>query len=96
MTAFLYSRTALLATWNKGTSPVLVTVVVRPVKSSHTVCAFRLDEGKLRYFDNDILRADSYDSYEEIARVISQGSLKLVCWDVRGPADFELKEFHTI
>jgi hypothetical protein len=74
--------------------PVLLTVILRPVQSSHTVCIFTAPHGDLCFFDNDLLRSDNYRSYNEVAAKISQQAKRLVCWDVRNPFTLELLEFH--
>ena len=45
--------------------PVLLTAILRPVQSSHTVCVFTAPHGDLCFFDNDLLRRN-YHSYDEI------------------------------
>ena len=84
----------LLFRWNPGCQPVLITAIVRPVGSSHTVCAFNNPEGGLWFFDNDSLIRESYDSYSDIVARISEGAIRLVCWDVRNPRSFEIIEYH--
>lgn len=83
----------LLHRWHTGSSPVLVTALVRPVKKSHTVCAFTSPQGALCYFDNEKLRRGSFDGYKHIVERIRK-DLQLVCWDVRNPFTFEIVEFH--
>ena len=36
------------------------------------------------------------EEYEGIVKKISQGSKKLVCWDVRDPFTFEMLEFRKL
>jgi hypothetical protein len=85
---------ALLHRWNVETRPVLITAVTRPVRSSHTVCAFHSTGSNLCYFDNASLRTGPYGSYGEIAAEISRNAKKLVCWDIREPATLAPVEFH--
>jgi len=86
----------LLHRWNLNNNPVLVTVMVRPVRSSHTVCVFTTSQGSLRFFDNDSLRSESYQKYDEVVATISQHTRRLVCWDIRNPKTLELVEFHKM
>ncbi|MFC1916305.1 hypothetical protein ACFLW4_06425 [Chloroflexota bacterium] len=87
---------ALLNQINKDYSPALVTVMMRPIRSSHTVCAFKTPLGGLWIFDNDSLRRVECRKYAEIAILISQQAERLVCWDVRNPATLDMIEFHKI
>lgn len=87
---------ALLSGWDANSRPVLVTALVRPVRQSHTVCAFSSPDGALSYFDNSVLHSGDCASVEEIVASISHGSQRLVCWDVRDPLTFELLEFHIL
>ncbi len=84
----------LVHRWNPDCRPVLVTALLRPVKKSHTVCAFSTQGGSLSYFDNSTLHDDECSSYEEIVAKISRDSQRIVCWDVRSPTTFEMLEFH--
>ncbi len=84
----------LLRQWNPNCHPVLVTAMLRPVRASHTVCVFIATQGDLCFFDNNSLRCDSYQTYDEIVARISQHAKKLVCWDVRNPVTLEMLEFH--
>jgi hypothetical protein len=84
----------LLFRWNPDYKPVLVTAIVRPVSLSHTVCAFNNLEGDVWFFDNDSLRRESYDSYNDVVAAISEDAKRLVCWDVRNPRSFEIVEYH--
>jgi hypothetical protein len=79
--------------WN--TNPVLITAIVRPVRSSHTVCGFSNSEGTLNFFDNSSLRRGDFNTYADIVAWI-KGDAKLVCWDVRNPVTFEVVEFHRV
>ena len=84
----------LLQRLNPDYKPLLLTALVHPIGKSHTVCVFVSDTGKLRVFDNYSLKAKEHDVYDSIIQRISQGSRKLVCWDVREPDTFVLVEFH--
>jgi len=86
----------LLRNWNPVTTPVLLTVITRPIRAGHTVCVFVSPEGNLHYFNNATLRAGGYHSFLEIAHEISPIPRRLVCWDVRHPEDFALIEFHKV
>lgn len=83
----------LLYRWNPNCSPVLVTAMVRPVRASHTVCVFTAPQGSLCFFDNNSLRCDDCQTYDEVVARISQGAQRLVCWDVRDPITLEMLEF---
>lgn len=84
----------LLRQVDPACNPVLVTVLVRPVRKSHTVCAFSGAEGRLCFFDNSLLRSEGFESYGAVAAEISRSAGRLVCWDVREPATLHLREFH--
>jgi hypothetical protein len=86
----------LLRRWNPNCNPVLVTAMLRPVRASHTVCAFTAPQGSLCFFDNYSLRCENYQTYEEIVTKISRHARRLVCWDVRNPITFEMLEFHRL
>ena len=86
----------LLRRWDPNCSPVLVTAMVRPVRASHTVCAFTPSEGSLCFFDNYSLRLDNCQTYDEVVAKISQHAHRLVCWDVRNPVTLEMLEFHRL
>lgn len=85
---------ALITHYDPSINPVLVTVMVRPIRSSHTVCAFRTTEDTLCFFDNDRLRCGNYQKYADIIASISKDTKRVIAWDVRNPATFELVEFH--
>lgn len=86
----------LLHRWNTDSNPVLVTVMLRPVRSSHTVCVFTTPQGSLGIFDNDSLQYENYQTYEEVVASISQHAQRLVCCDVRSPVTLEMLEFHRL
>ena len=84
----------LLRRWRPNCNPALVTVLVRPIRASHTVCVFASPQGGLWFFDNASLSCEDYQTYEDIAVRITEHTHKLVCWDVRNPITLELVEFH--
>ena len=90
---FAVLAAALLASWDQSTDPALLTVMLRPVKQSHTVCAFSTPDG-FRYFDNSRLRDGTYASYGEVADAVSQRGQRMVCWDVVDPETLRVREFH--
>ena len=73
--------------------PVLVTAMLRPIRRSHTVCAFHVSDGKLWFFDNAHLRRRDYETYAEIVDEIT-GQARVVCWDVVQPDTLKTIEFH--
>ena len=84
----------LLRRWSVESSPVLVTVMVRPAQQSHTVCVFK-HNGNLWYFSNWELRQGDFHSYQDIVAQVTGSDKKLVCWDVVAPDTLETLEFHT-
>jgi len=86
---------ALLYHYDPDCKPVLLTVMVRPVSLSHTVCVFTGPQGDFWFFDNFCLRNEGYRTYEEIVEKISKKAVRLICWDVRSPKTLEALEFHT-
>lgn len=74
-------------------NPLLITVMLRPIRSSHTVCAFNNAEGGISFFDNDSLRGNCA-TYHEVVEQISRSSKQLVCWDIRKHDTLEMIEFH--
>jgi len=92
---FAILAATLLQKWQPGYQPVLITAMLRPVRNSHTVCAFRASGEVIWFFDNSVLRRGDFKTYAEIVAGI-KGDARLVCWDVRNPATFELIEFHRI
>ena len=93
---FAILAAALLHQWDPDCKAVLLTVMVHPFQSSHTVCAFNNPNGTVSFFDNGRLRDENCQTYLDIAVKISAGSKKLICWDVRDPATFDRLEFHTV
>ena len=86
----------LLNQWNPNCTPVLVTAMVRPIRASHTVCAFKAPMGGLWLFDNDSLRRVDCINYDDVVTLISKGVQRLVCWDVRNPVTLEMAQFHKV
>ena len=84
----------LLHRWDSNYHPVLITALVRPIKASHTICAFVGPAGDLCLFDNSFLRCENYQTYDEVVTSIGQRAQRIVCWDVRNPDTFEMLEFH--
>jgi hypothetical protein len=91
---FAILSSTLLHKWIPNSKSVLLTVIIRPVKRSHTVCVFSLPGKKLRVFDNASLHDEEYDTYTAIMSKISKNKGRLVCWDVRDPQTFDIVEFH--
>jgi len=84
----------LLNNWDTSCNPVLVTAIVRPVRASHTVCAFLAPQGDIWFFDNYSLRRENCHTYDDVVSKIIQPNHKLVCWDARDPITLELREFY--
>lgn len=74
-------------------NPVLVTAMVRPMQKSHTVCAFKRNDG-LWFFDNHVLRREDCQTYADVAAKITQDVDRVLCWDVVKPDTLEPLEFH--
>ncbi len=88
---------ALLNQLHPAYKPVLLTVMVRPLRFSHTVCAFSTKQSNQTwFFDNYSLRQDEWQTYAEVAAEISKPPLRLVYWDVRHPVTLDLMEHHVI
>ena len=87
---------ALLNKLDNSHNPRLVTVMVRPVRESHTVCAFSVSEDTLWLFDNGSLRRVDCKTYADVADMISKHPKRLVCWDVRDPILLDKIEFHKV
>ena len=87
---------ALLNRLHQDYKPALLTVMVRPLRFSHTVCAFSSRQGQIWFFDNYSLRRGEWQTYTEVVAEISKPPLRLVCWDVRNSATLELIEFQVI
>jgi len=86
----------LLNQWNPNYRPVLLTAMVRPIRASHTVCAFTTPQHSLWFFDNYLLRREDCPTYDNVVAKISQSAQRLVCWDVREPATLKMIEFHRV
>ena len=83
----------LLQRWTAAADPVLITAIVRPIQSSHTICAFRHGQGLL-FFDNEQLRRGDFQEYGDVVARFTQSAKRLVCWDVVKPDTLETLEFH--
>ena len=83
----------LLRRWDPATGPVLLTVMMKPYKSSHTVCVFR-EGDNIRFFDNASLNDGLYQDYGGVVSKLSADADKLICWDVVDPASLQALEFH--
>ena len=90
---FAVLAAALLHQWQPETNPVLITAMLRPVRKSHTVCAFNVPGAGLWFFDNYTLRRGRYRAYADIAAEV-QGKARVVCWDVVDPDTLQTLEFH--
>lgn len=85
---------ALLLHLDPRCRPVLVTAMLRPLRSSHTVCAFDAPEGGVLFFDNDSLRREGCQGYGDVIAKVSERADRVICWDVRDPSSLDLIEFH--
>ena len=85
---------ALIRQYDSSSHPVLITVMVQPIRSSHTVCAFRTSQDMISFFDNSRLRSENCQKYEDIVALISKDVKRVIAWDARNPDTFELIEFH--
>ena len=93
---FAVLAAALLTSWEASSDPCLVTVMLRPVRKSHTVCAFK-DREALKFFDNARLDNGVYETHSQLAENVSKGRRgRLVCWDIVDPATLKLREFHGV
>ena len=86
---------ALLERWGASSEPSLVTVMLRPVRQSHTVCVFR-EGGDLRFFDNARLNEGVYKTYAQVVEKVAERGSRLVCWDVLHPETLTAREFHRV
>ena len=91
---FAVLAAALLRQWQPESGPVLITAMLRPVRKSHTVCAFNVPGAGLWFFDNYTLRRGRYRTYADIAAEV-QGKARMVCWDVVDPDTLQTLEFHV-
>ena len=92
---FAVLASSLLQQWQPSSNPVLITAMLRPVRRSHTVCAFYASEQELWYFDNASLRQGSYHTYDEIVDMV-KGDAGLICWDVVDSNTLNTIEFHQV
>ncbi|MFC2033403.1 hypothetical protein ACFLUB_02640 [Chloroflexota bacterium] len=92
---FAVLASSLLHQWQPSSKPVLITVMLQPIRRSHTVCAFNGSEQELWYFDNASLRQGSYRTYDEIVDTV-RGDAELICWDVVEPSTLNTIEFHQV
>ena len=90
---FAVLAAALLQRWDASTDPVLLSVVLRPLRRSHTVCVFR-HGGALRFFDNARLRPEPYATYADVAVAVAQRGRTLLCWDVASADPLRARETH--
>ena len=90
---FAILASELLRRWDPGADPVLVTAIVRPTQSSHTVCAFKHGDG-LAFFDNDYLCRGDFQEYGDVVAEFTRAAKALICWDVVKPDTLEVLEFH--
>lgn len=90
---FAILAAALLEQWQPSSSPVLLTAMLRPIRRSHTICAFYASGGVLCFFDNKLLRQGDFGTYAEIVMEV-KGEARLVCWDVVEPKTLQVVEFH--
>ncbi len=84
----------LLNRWRSNLNPLLLTVILRPVRQSHTVCVFKDSDGNLCFFDNNVLRPEKLQSFEQVTSKVGERGKRTVCWDVREPFTFKMIEFH--
>ncbi len=92
---FAVLAAALLKQWQPELKPVLITAMLRPVRKSHTVCAFNVPGAGLWFFDNYLLRRGQYRTYTDVVAEV-QGKARLVCWDVVEPDTLQTLEFHVV
>ena len=92
---FAILAAALLKKLDPATNPKIVTVMLLPIKESHTVCVFQ-DNGELCFFDNKSLRRNNHQSFEEIVEWVLQNrrGKRIICWDVIEPESLQTLEFH--
>ena len=90
---FAILASALLQKWNPVSMPLLITLMLRPMKKSHTVCAFRVSNEEYRYYDNYYLREGDFKSFSDIVEEV-QKDYEIICWDVVDPVTLETIEFH--
>ncbi len=81
--------------WQPSSSPVLLTAMLRPIRRSHTVCAFYAPGRVLWFFDNYLPRQEDFGTYAEIVTEV-KGKAGLVCWDVVEPKTLQTIEFRRV
>ena len=86
----------LLRRLDSKTNPVLITALGRPVKYSHTVCAFTSPHNTLWYYDCQFLRRGEWQAYSDVVSEANQRIQRLVCWDVVNPMTLDTIEFHRV
>jgi hypothetical protein len=91
---FAILAAALLQRWDASSRPVLLTAMLRPMRHSHTVCAFSVPGAGLWFFDNGTLRRGHFRTYADIVTEI-RGKARLVCWDVVDSNTLQTIEFHV-
>lgn len=91
---FAVLASTLLKKWNNDIKSVLLTVIMSPLKRSHTVCVFSLPSEDLQVFDNASLHTKTYQSYRAVANQISKRRGRLICWDKIDAQKLETIEFH--
>ena len=90
---FAVLASEILKRWNSETEPALLTVMVRPARLSHTVCAFKEGED-VRFFNNASLDDGRYETYSGVVEKLCSDADRLVCWDVVDPTSLQVLEFH--
>jgi len=85
----------LLQSLSPTLNPVLVSAAVRPLRKSHTVCAFK-DGQRLAFFNNARLRKGNYKEYGDIVAKFTQRADRVICRDVAKPKSLEILEFHRV
>ena len=85
----------LLHRLTPSANPVLVTAIVRPLRSCHTVCVFK-DGNRLSFFDNTRLRKGNFQEYGDVVANFTRRAKSLICWDVAKPDTLETLEFHRV
>jgi hypothetical protein len=68
----------LLKQLDNSFNPVLVTAIVRPVRASHTVCAFTNPYGSISFFDNASMRNDCANYYQIVERISLKCKISLL------------------
>ena len=92
---FAILAAGLLRQWAPATNPVLVTAIVRPIRLSHTICAFR-HSNKLLFFDNSDLCTGDFQEYRDVVTRFTGKAKSLICWDIIKPDTLETLEFHVV